>query len=228
MFVLDTNVLSEFTKQIPDPIIMGWVAARSPTELAIPFGALVELQRGVELLRRTNPARAHQLSRWVDDLLETDMPFLKADAAVARLYGEMNVVPELRHLWVLHRPSQRRGPGQDLLIAAAAIVHAAVVATVDVLDFLTINKYFRLPGLFNPRSQAWEIRPRTRTNGCAAPSAIQSGDNLVGGTLVKNGSPETNTSGDSRYASRLWQLPPNSSTFGFEGRMGARSRLPCT
>ncbi|MER9333105.1 PIN domain-containing protein [Mesorhizobium sp. M0293] len=158
MFLLDTNVLSEFTKKRPNRHVLAWADwATSSHRLAIPFGAVFELQRGIESLRLRNPSRAHDLSRWLNEVLETDMVFLAMDAAVARTYASMTTVPSLRHLWVPSPQNHRRGPGQDLAIAATAIVYRIPVVSMDVHDFLRIHAHFELPGLFNPIEETWEV-----------------------------------------------------------------------
>ncbi|MER9468960.1 hypothetical protein NKI82_24020 [Mesorhizobium sp. M0482] len=63
MFLLDANVLSEFTKKRPNRHVLPWADwATSSHPLAIPFGAVFELQRGIESLRLRNPSGPRSLT----------------------------------------------------------------------------------------------------------------------------------------------------------------------
>jgi hypothetical protein len=45
------------------------------------------------------------------------------------------------------------------VIAAIAISRRAAVATGDVDDFLAIHRHFALPGLYDPFTGEWHVRP---------------------------------------------------------------------
>jgi hypothetical protein len=74
---------------------------------------------------------------------------------VARLLGEMMCCRPLSNLWL--SSSIGRKPGQDLAIAAVAIVYEMPIATLDETDFTLIDEYFSLPGLFNPAFGTWPV-----------------------------------------------------------------------
>ncbi|WP_181168130.1 PIN domain-containing protein [Mesorhizobium sp. B2-4-19] len=154
MYVLDTNVLSALAHKRPNPKVVDWVGnLRAP--IAIPFSAVFEIQRGISMLKPKDAQRAASLAKWLKSLLESDVIFLAMDAPVAQLYADMTLVPALQDLWVPCKHAKK--PGQDLAIAATAIAHRAVVASMNTKDFVRIDRYFRLRGLFNPDCGKWDI-----------------------------------------------------------------------
>ncbi len=169
MYVLDTNVVSELMRKRPHPNVVGWIA-ESDTSLAIPFGCVIEIQRGIAMLQQRDVARALQLQDWLDRLLKSDMAFLPMDADTSKLCARMTLAPGLMDLWTQSPQAKAARINQDLAIAASAIVHRAVVATINTKDFLRIDRHFPLPGLFDPASLEWSILPkggRRRPQGAA-------------------------------------------------------------
>jgi len=121
-----------------------------------------EIQRGVELLRRKDPARAANQERWLDGLLRAKPRIIQADAAITREHAKLTAIPELQSL--VASPTARGGIklSQDLLIAATAIVIDATVATCNTRDFRRIHLHAKLPGLYHPGEGRWEVRARRR------------------------------------------------------------------
>lgn len=158
-YVLDTNVVSELIRKKPHPNVVGWIAKKD-TSLAIPFGCVIEIQRGITMLQLRDVARSLQLQEWLDRLLMSDMAFLPMDADTSKLYARMTLVPDLKDLWTQSPQAKAAKINQDLAIAASAIVHRAVVATTNTKDFLRIDRHFPLPGLFDPASKQWSIMPK--------------------------------------------------------------------
>lgn len=158
MYVLDTNVLSQFALKRPCPQVTAWLHEMH-SGLAIPFGAVIEIERGIWDISVRDPTKASELSRWLQSLLESDIPFLGMDSAVARLFAQMTAVPALNNLWVPTLTKKRFRMGQDLSIAATAIVHSIPIASMNVRDFLYIHRFFRLPGLLDPQQGRWLIPP---------------------------------------------------------------------
>ncbi|MEI5679547.1 MULTISPECIES: PIN domain-containing protein [unclassified Mesorhizobium] len=158
MFILDTNVLSQFAYRKPHPGILSWLQNLSAS-VAIPFGAVIEIQRGIEKLSLHDSVRSSALQEWLQSLLVSDIPFLGMDAPTAQLYARMTAVPALRDFWM--PPANAKTPklGQDLSIAATAIIHNAPIATMNTKDFLRINGFFPLPGVFDPAAATWSVAP---------------------------------------------------------------------
>ena len=136
-FLLDTNVLSEFSRTgYPDQRVDRWLDATAEETLFASVLTFAEIRRGIELL--PSGKRRVQLEQWQDDLVASFedrlLPVTKAIADRA----------------VLSAHAQRRGTplsNIDGLIAATALEHDLTVATRNVKDFAG----FGVP-IFNP----WE------------------------------------------------------------------------
>lgn len=155
LFILDTNVLSEFQKR-PNRQILSWLNSLTGV-VAIPFGAVIEIQRGIEKIARQDKVRSEILQEWLRSLIEADIPFISMDASTAQLYAKMTMVPALKDLWVPAAHSKEPKLGQDLTIAAAAITSGTPIATLNTKDFLRIHRHFHLPGLYDPLKATWSI-----------------------------------------------------------------------
>lgn len=91
-------------------------------ELFLSVVSLVEIQRGIEKQRSSDPAFAGVLARWLNDLVNLNGDrILPVTPAIARRWGSL---------------SARIGnDSADLLIAATAITHGLQVATRNVRHF---------------------------------------------------------------------------------------------
>ena len=158
VFLLDTNVLSNAGLKRPPLGLRPWMSALGANSFALSFPVITELRRGAHLALRTDPQRAERLQRWIDAIMQVDFRFAEMTVAVSDLYAHMTTVGPLKNLWCPD-PSQKRAKmGHDLMIAALAITHQMPIATSNVRDFVWINEYFPLPGLFDPVRSEWHIR----------------------------------------------------------------------
>lgn len=157
-FLLDTNIISESSKIRPNPTIADWL--REQHRVAIPFAALLEVETGITEKCRSNPHKAEELWMWMDELLEMDFEYPLPTPLVARQLAKLVCCRPLTHLWYVNERSDRKKPGQDLFIAATSIVYDMPIATVNVKDFETIDRFFPLPGVFNPANGLWAV-PRS-------------------------------------------------------------------
>ncbi|MBB3914591.1 PIN domain-containing protein [Rhizobium fabae] len=155
-FLVDTNILSDSQKRRPNPRLAHWLSQQD--QIAIPYPVIVEIEQGIHSLRQRNPVRAQLLRSWVDGLLETEFLYPAMNSQVARLQAAMYSCRALKQLWFVGPESDKR-PGNDLTIAAIAIAHHLPIATIDIWDFEKISTFFPLPGVYNPVSNAWIIRP---------------------------------------------------------------------
>jgi len=124
MYVLDTNVLSELRR--PDRAhraVLAWASARPASEFFLSAITLLEIEWGVLMRARQDPAAGLLLRRWIDEqvLAQFTDRILAVDTAVARRCALLQV-------------PNRRGE-RDALIAATALTHGMTVVTRNVDDF---------------------------------------------------------------------------------------------
>ena len=121
-FLVDGNVLSEPTRQLPSPRVIDWLA-RNETELAVNSIVLGELEYGIRLL----PAgrRRTRLASWF--------------AQGAALLHVFEIDRETARIWAtLLATLKRKGramPVKDSLITATALQYDLTVATRNTSDY---------------------------------------------------------------------------------------------
>ena len=139
MFVLDTNVVSELRKARAgkaNPGVTEWARGVPAELLFLSVISLHELEHGVLLAERRDPAQGAVLREWLD----TSVAAAFADRLLA--VDE----PVARRAAVLHVPNP--APFRDALIAATAQVHDMTVVTRNVDDFVRFDRL----GVINPWS----------------------------------------------------------------------------
>lgn len=168
IFLLDTNIISNSSKQKPHPRVSEWLRAQS--RVAIPFAVILEIETGIAEKDRSDPAKAEALWEWMDKLLDTEFEYPTPTPHVARVLAKLLCCRPLTQLWLANPKADNKKPGQDLFIAATAIAYDMPIATLNAKDFELIDEFFPLPGVYNPAFEVWPV-PRYR----AAPQ--------VGGSL---------------------------------------------
>lgn len=64
-FLLDTNVVSEIRKKIPDPGVAAWFASVPADQLFLSVLVVGEIRQGIERLSRRDPAQAEIFEHWL-------------------------------------------------------------------------------------------------------------------------------------------------------------------
>lgn len=126
MFVLDTNVVSELRKVRSgkaEAAVADWAAQVPSARMFLSVITIHELEHGVLLAERADPAQGRVLRAWLDD---------SVPAAFARRILPVNEAVA-RRAAALHVPDP--APFRDALIGATALVHGMTVATRNVGDF---------------------------------------------------------------------------------------------
>lgn len=122
MFLLDTDVVSLLRRPDRHPSPARWLRAQRARDIFISVITLAEMERGLALQKRRNPAFANDLSAWMEQAMANFADrIIGVDMAVARLWGRMS--GDIGHFNV------------DLLIAATAKVHGLTVVTRNVRHF---------------------------------------------------------------------------------------------
>ena len=126
MYLLDTNVVSELRKARSgkaDGNVVAWAASVPPLGLFLSAITILELETGVLLVERRDPAQGGMLRIWLNDHVLPAFAgrILAVDTLVAQRCAR------------LHVPDPRAD--RDALIAATALCHGLTVVTRNVADF---------------------------------------------------------------------------------------------
>jgi predicted nucleic acid-binding protein len=140
MILLDTNVISEFTKPAPSPRVMAWFEAEDPSNLATTAISEAEVLAGLVIMPegRRKDGLLRETEAMLNALGYRVFPF---DRDAARVYP----------LVVLQRRAYRLPTDTaDGQIAAIARVQGAAIATRNTADFehcgiKLINPWIDLP-----------------------------------------------------------------------------------
>ena len=126
-YLLDTCILSEFTRRKSEEKVIRWLDGIAEEKLFISVITVGEIQHGIE--RLPSSPRKNELRVWMNDRL------------IAR-FGEriLSLDTQTLFLWgALTARLERAGqpaPVMDGLIAATALQHNLLIATRNVVDFL--------------------------------------------------------------------------------------------
>jgi len=125
-FLLDTNVVSEWTKPRPNPGLVTWLEEADEDRVYLSVITLAELRYGVERLA------AGKKRAQLEDWLQNELPLrfegriLNVDTAVADMCGRLVARRE-----AVGHPIQL----MDALIAATADAHSLTLVTRNTADF---------------------------------------------------------------------------------------------
>lgn len=122
IYILDTNVISAVRRPDRAPQVARWLGARDDGALFLSVITLGEIERGIALQARRDPAFASDLRAWVTRTVsvfgDRILDFTEGDA---RYWGALSA--RIGH------------PGADLMIAAQALSRDATVVTGNTADF---------------------------------------------------------------------------------------------
>jgi toxin FitB len=124
-YLLDTNVVSETRKPKPHGAVVAWLTGLRDDQVFLSAVTMGELQAGIELTRRQDPAKASEIERWVDEL-EASYQILPMDTASFREWGRL-----------MHGKSDHLI--EDGMIAATARKFDLIVATRNEDDFKQLD-----------------------------------------------------------------------------------------
>ena len=121
-FLVDTTVLSEFTKPRPDDAVLAWLMGCDTDSLYLSTITIFEVQVGIELLPEGK--RKRNLARWLEEEIPDtyDGRILPVSAEVATA-GARIVALARKQGW--------NDLEMDALIAATALIHEMPVVTIN-------------------------------------------------------------------------------------------------
>jgi predicted nucleic acid-binding protein len=125
-YLLDTNVVSEWTKPCPNPGVVSWLAEVDEDRVFISVITIAELRHGIE--RMDAGARRHRLDRWLADELSFRFEgrVLPVDAGTANRWGQ---------IMARGQGAGRPVSPMDAFIAATAEQHDLGLVTRNGSDF---------------------------------------------------------------------------------------------
>ncbi len=125
-FLLDTNVLSEYVKPLPEERVVCWLNSADEDQLFVSVATLAELRFGVA--RMDHGSRRRNLEKWLQDemLNRFDGRILSIDLQIADAWGEVMARCE--------DAGRRMGP-MDCFLAATALVWDLTLVTRNTTDF---------------------------------------------------------------------------------------------
>ena len=128
-YLLDTCVLSEFKKKLPEPKVIDWLDAQIEESLYFSVITIGEIQKGIALLPVSK--RQTELTVWLEDLIyRYDERVLPLNTEVMRQWGRLTGALEKQG---------RKLPLMDSLIAATALAHHLTLVTRNEPDFAATN-----------------------------------------------------------------------------------------
>lgn len=115
-FLIDTDVVSELRKKVPNVGVEAWFATVGAQEVYLSVLVVGEIRQGIERLARRDPGQAEVFERWLDHLADSYADrIVPVTADIAQMWGHINVPDPV--------------PVVDGLLAATAIVHDWTLVT---------------------------------------------------------------------------------------------------
>ena len=131
-YLLDTNIISNFTKPVPSQSLIEWMTNQSDEDLFIASLTVAEIRRGV--LEKPAGKRRDQLDGWFSGPQGPQALFagrvLPFDEAAALIWGR---------LMADGKAKGRPRSGLDTIIAAIAAANDCIVVTDNERDFEDVD-----------------------------------------------------------------------------------------
>ena len=124
-YLLDTCVISELARKVPDPRVVSWFGERRDEEMFVSAVTVGELRKGVEKLSLSDEKRAHLLAWCMSVEASFAGRIISFDKGVAVSWG--GIVGRMA-------ARGRTKPPIDMQIAATALLHDCVLVTRNVKD----------------------------------------------------------------------------------------------
>ena len=140
-WLLDTNVLSELRRKLPEPAVERFIVAQSLGDLYVSEVTFAEIRFGIELIG--DPERRAELNHWLDQRLRP-------------LFGRraLPITEDILLQWrLMIGAGRKRGhtySHPDILIAATAAQHGLTIVTRNTSEFVAAG----VPH-FNPWTDAF-------------------------------------------------------------------------
>lgn len=126
-YLIDTNIISEIRKRDRcDARVAAWYASIDDEGIYLSVLVLGEIRRGIERVRRSDPAQARALENWLNELTKSFADrILPVDQPVADTWGRMDAERPLSTI--------------DALLAATAKVNGMTLVTRNSSDVVGLG-----------------------------------------------------------------------------------------
>ena len=129
-FLLDTNVISEWVKPLPDRNVVSWLSEVDEDRVFVSVIAFAEIRQRIDLMSASR--RRARLAQWLTE----ELPLRFENRLLA-------INPPVADAWgVVMARSQKAGKSlgaMDAFVAATAEVHRLTLVTRNVKDFWQIG-----------------------------------------------------------------------------------------
>jgi toxin FitB len=125
MYLLDTNVVSEFRRPKPHGAVLAWFASVPQSSLYISAVSIGEIQKGIEITRQQNAEKAFELEAWLATLVQA-FDVISMDSEAFKVWAKLS-----------HRKSNTLS--EDLMIAATGKLHNYTIVTRNTKDFTGLD-----------------------------------------------------------------------------------------
>ncbi len=124
-YLLDTCVVSEIIRPLPDKNVISWIQDKSENSLYLSVLTFGEIEKGIE--KSPDITRKKRLRLWVEEDLKKRFEgrIIPIDLDVSVRWGQIQGIAEL---------SGKPMPSIDGLIAVSALVHNCIVVTRNISD----------------------------------------------------------------------------------------------
>lgn len=125
-YLLDTCVISEFTRRIPEDKVIQWIEGIDEDQLFLSVITIGEIQRGIE--RLPDSRRKIEMQAWVNNQLiqRFNNRVISLDTQTMLIWGSLTARMESAGVPL---------PLIDSLIIATALQHTMVIVTRNISDF---------------------------------------------------------------------------------------------
>ncbi|MGA2590777.1 MAG: type II toxin-antitoxin system VapC family toxin [Bryobacteraceae bacterium] len=129
-FLLDTNVISEWVRPLPDPNVIAWLAEADEDRVFLSVTSFAEVRQGIELL--PDGRRRDRLTLWLTEELPARFEgrILPIDRRIAEAWGVVTV---------RGRKAGVTLGSMDAFFAATAETHSLTLVTRNVKDFAALG-----------------------------------------------------------------------------------------
>ncbi len=126
-YLIDTCIMSEFVKKVPNPQVSRWFNQQSIEQLFLSSVTIAEIKKGIYKIQSSQPERYQKLKIWLQKLeIEFYSRILPINDEILDSWAKLSANAELKG---------KKLAVMDSLIAATAHHHKLTLVTRNVDDF---------------------------------------------------------------------------------------------